>query len=281
MKLQRGVTLIELMIALALSVMLLMGITKIFSLGKQTLMSAESQMQHEEAGRLGLSYIRQAIRNAHYVPFDDNNVPIELSQLPGFPHEQADCEDKDLNPNYCNTLNQDANDSLTVSYIYQNDEEQFSCTQEFNNNKPIRIAVSFFVNSDEDVLKCQAYYYNQSTNGYVAKGKEVELVKNIIGLKLAYYYEDGVNISLINTSNTDRPAGMAVDTRWEKIKGVKIGVVVTSSDRGLDPSASVNVFGNRLSDDSDKFNIPAPYLRKVNKVYTTTVQAINYGAKRL
>ncbi|MBU2710151.1 prepilin-type N-terminal cleavage/methylation domain-containing protein [Zooshikella harenae] len=280
MKFQRGVTLIELMIALALSVMLLMGITKIFSLGKQTLMSAEGQMQHEEAGRLGLSYIRQAIRNAHYVPFDDNNVPIELSQLPGFPHNQADCEDKDLNPNHCNTLNQDANDSLTVSYIYQN-EEQFSCAQEFRNTDPIRIAVSFFIDSDEDVLKCKAYYYDQSINGYVARGNTVELVKNIIGLKLAYYYEDGVNTGLINTINKDSPAGMAVDTRWEKINGVKIGVVVTSSDRGLNPSASVNVFGNRLADDSDKFNIPDRYNNKVNKVYITTVQAINYGAKRL
>ncbi|MGI0117288.1 prepilin-type N-terminal cleavage/methylation domain-containing protein [Zooshikella sp. RANM57] len=273
MKTQRGVTLIELMIALALSVMLLMGITKIFSLGKQTLISAESQMQHEEAGRLGLSYIRQAVRNAYYVPFDDDSVPIELSQLSGFPHNQSDCADKDLDPALCNILNQNISDSLTVSYIYQN-EKQFSCAQDFGADEPIRIAVSFFVINDEDVLKCQAYYFDRSKSRYVSIGEEIELVKNIIGLKMEYYFENGNNIEIINSSNID--TGGANDPRWGKIKGIKVGVVVTSSDRGSNLSNSVHVFGNHAGDNSDRFNIPNLYQRKVNKVYTTTVQAINY-----
>ncbi|MBU2707404.1 prepilin-type N-terminal cleavage/methylation domain-containing protein [Zooshikella marina] len=263
MNTQRGVTLIELMIALALSVMLLMGITKIFSLGKQTLMSAESQMQHEEAGRLGLSYIRQAIRNAHYVPFDNNAVPIELSQLPGFPHETADCSDKGIEGGYCNQQSADDSDTLTVSYIYEN-ENQFSCSQTFVTS--MRIAVSFFVVNDQ--LMCQAYYFDKSRNRYIKEGNSVDLVKNIIGVKLFYYYKkSGVGKTAFNQREID----------WNNVRGVKIAVIVTSPDRKVGGAQqTVNVFGNNTN-----FNIPVNYQTKVNKVFATTVQAVNYGVKQL
>lgn len=62
----RGFTLVEVMIALTLSLLLVAGLTRIFLANKQTFDVATASARTQENGRMALSVLSRAIRNADY-----------------------------------------------------------------------------------------------------------------------------------------------------------------------------------------------------------------------
>lgn len=63
---QKGLSLIEVMVALALSLIITLGLTQIFSSNSQSFRVAEASARLQETGRLATSIIGREIRNASY-----------------------------------------------------------------------------------------------------------------------------------------------------------------------------------------------------------------------
>ena len=63
---QKGLSLIEVMVALALSLVITLGLTQIFSSNSQSFRVAEASARLQETGRLATSIIGREIRNASY-----------------------------------------------------------------------------------------------------------------------------------------------------------------------------------------------------------------------
>ncbi|SFR86452.1 type IV pilus assembly protein PilW [Marinobacter daqiaonensis] len=66
MGLQRGLSLIEIMVALTLGLILTLGLTQIFVANSQSFRLAEASSRVQESGRIGTSVLSREIRNADY-----------------------------------------------------------------------------------------------------------------------------------------------------------------------------------------------------------------------
>lgn len=63
---QRGLSLIEIMVALTLGLILTLGLTQIFVANSQSFRLAEASSRVQESGRIGLSILSREVRNADY-----------------------------------------------------------------------------------------------------------------------------------------------------------------------------------------------------------------------
>ena len=63
---QRGLSLVELMIAMALSLLLMLGVIQIFLSSKQTYSTNSALSRVQESGRFAMEFLTQDIRNAGY-----------------------------------------------------------------------------------------------------------------------------------------------------------------------------------------------------------------------
>ena len=77
--LQAGLSLVELMIALTLSVTLILGIFTVYTNSSQTTRVGESLARVQESGRIGLEIMSKEVRMAGYQGCSDNyTVPIRV-----------------------------------------------------------------------------------------------------------------------------------------------------------------------------------------------------------
>ncbi|WP_144780004.1 PilW family protein [Marinobacter maritimus] len=76
---QRGLSLVELMVALALSVTLILGIFTVYMDSSQTTRVGEALARVQESGRIGLEMMSQEVRMAGYQGCSDNyTVPVRV-----------------------------------------------------------------------------------------------------------------------------------------------------------------------------------------------------------
>jgi len=80
---QRGFTLLEMMVALSIGLVILLGVTKIFSANRMTYSLLEATGRLQENGQYALDYISQQIRLAGYYPnpYSVPGTPTTISTL--------------------------------------------------------------------------------------------------------------------------------------------------------------------------------------------------------
>jgi len=77
---QTGLTLIELMLGMTLSLFMLLGLTFLLLGGKASYRLQDQQAQVQETGRYAIDVLTRAIRQAGYVNWNDWHAPILLSE---------------------------------------------------------------------------------------------------------------------------------------------------------------------------------------------------------
>lgn len=116
-RVQLGLSVVELLIALALGLLLMTGIIQVFIASRQTYATNEAMGRLQENGRFALDFIARNARNAGYVD------PINIDKLPA-PLSTSGCGA------YCIGDNTDTNsDRITFSMqpVLQ-DGQRYSCT---------------------------------------------------------------------------------------------------------------------------------------------------------
>lgn len=79
---QRGLSLIELMVAISLGLVLTVGLVQIFSGNQRSFVTAEANMRVQESGRMTVEFLNRAIRNSDYwgcIPRDNVGNKLDPS----------------------------------------------------------------------------------------------------------------------------------------------------------------------------------------------------------
>ncbi len=221
---QLGLSIVELLIALALGLLLMTGIIQVFIASRQTYATNEAMGRLQENGRFALDFIARNARNAGYVD------PINIDNLPA-PLSTSGCGA------YCIGDNTDTNsDRITFSMqpVLQ-DGQRYSCTGDqvtppaVTNVKAI-IYNSFYVSNGS--LWC-----TWGEVGQAAKPPK-EIVSGIDSLRILY----GVAASA-NSDSAARYIPASNVTNWSQVRSVRIAVLANSIDKITPtPASSLNYY---------------------------------------
>ena len=235
---QSGMTLIEIMVALVISLFLLAGLLQMFIATRQSARVQENLSRVQENGRFGIEYINRVIRQAGY--------RSKGSIQNGFPFKkvsnganQADGSDND---GYNNS------DTITTRFEGEDADqgEVRSCLNQIIASSTISID-TLSVN-DSNNLQCQS--------GGIAQ----PILENVENMQIFYGVKIGNNISYIPASDIEN---------WDNVFSIRVSLVLKTADNNLaDTSQPYKLNGQiiPITDPKDK------YLRRV---FTTTVALRN------
>lgn len=110
-KTQAGLSIVELLVALLISLLLMTGVVQVFMASRQTYATNEAASRLQENGRFALEFIAQSARHAGYVSADNNTVdPL--------PRPIASSSSVDNCADTCSTQGTDAR-SDTISFALE------------------------------------------------------------------------------------------------------------------------------------------------------------------
>jgi len=120
---QKGLSLIELMIAMALGLILTFGVVQIFLSSKQTYTVVTAQSQTQENARVVKHFLGRGLRHAGY--WDDSTVPIALPNTGDFNDNQIVFA---TNNDSTDAAVLDGTDTITVRFNGTEDGQLQGCT---------------------------------------------------------------------------------------------------------------------------------------------------------
>lgn len=272
---QQGLSLIELMVAVVLGLILMVGIIQVFISSKQTYSNNEAKARMQENGRFALDFISRSARLAGYVEgIYTGNKPLPLVRngcagLVGIPGELC-------------TSNGAGNASDSVSFIMQPpivDGLRRDCAGNTITGPTALIANnSLIINQysiipaaagNPSALGCRAY--NLTTSAWVAGSGLQRLVDGIDSLQVIYG---------VNTSGDARSANRYVSADrvglnladWQNVRSVRISALANSVIE-TDATPATRQFA--LLDAAPLTVVDLGNDRRSRQIFTTTIQLKN------
>lgn len=219
-KAQAGLSIVELLVALVVSMLLMTGVVQVFLASKQTYASNEAASRLQENGRFALEFIAQSARHAGYVEAANNT--LETLPRPVLGPDDTACG------NLCSSQgtedNPDASDSIAFSSQPRLlDGARRDCLGNTNigtsniGNTDV-IANHFFIvneGTEQSALACNSRHIRENTvsNGSV-------LVEGIDALQVQYGI--GTTGTVAQYVSADRV------TNWNNVLAVRIAVLANS-----------------------------------------------------
>lgn len=230
---QRGISLIELMIAMTLALLLTLVITIVYLGSVQTSRNQDDNAQLQEMGRFGLEVLRRHLLPMGYVDNSPTNRNYRFSDIAAVPAVMG-CESSDFTASFssfaCGTAN--TSDSFTLSYQAQpvsGDNgaslSAFSATSGVGTDclgqDGGMVAISrFFVGADG--LQCEG-------NGNI--GAPITLLPGVEDMEITYGYDSDGN-EAVDRYYTASEIGTAT-TEWEKVRYVKVCLLIASQNNNV------------------------------------------------
>lgn len=266
---QQGISIVELLVALAVGMVLIAGIMQVFLASKNTYAVNQAMSTVQENGRFALEFIARSARQAGYVD-PNNKVSRPFAVIP----EVAKCSQESLPSKAC-TKNGDALKSDIVSFAFQPPINQAGArvdcigdTKEVDTND--KIVINRFLIADEDTaqatLSCQRMVLNKNLNFIDTAGsyEKASLVEGVDKVQIQYGVStNGDSHSVNKYINADK-----VD-KWDEVLAVRIGVIANSGS-DLNPAPVAKEF---YLFDTGPYTFPND--RKLRQVFTTTVHIRN------
>ncbi len=232
-KLQYGLTIVEFLIAITLSLLLLTGITQIFLANKATFNTTDSLSRVEENGRFAMEVLANSIRMAGYADPTKENVP------PPFYGQCAagdsDCISKSRgclsSQSWCTADGgNDANDRLA---IYFDPVDDLDC---LGNSHEGLIVNVFWVEEDEsndDLPSLYCRSYNPEADAWITNedGEDITeqpIAPGVESFQVLFGEHTGASSELV--PNRYVTASQVSD--WTQVKSVRIGMLIRSGGVG-------------------------------------------------
>lgn len=264
---QQGLTLLELMIALALSVVLIGGIITIYTSSKQTYKSRDQLSLMDENARVALLTLMRGLEHANY-KIEANDYFINATP------KKILCSNGKYNiakPNLLK-LTQDNSNGDTVGIIFSSDinlpidcaniwdsDDAIACrTNPVNNSQ--YVYNSFYVASNGSDNLPNLYCMSSRSN------TPVPIVQGVENIQFLY----GVNVDNDKNYTVDQYfTASQIETQklWGKILTIKVGILVRSIEPTLEKATSKTY---KVLDASVSFND-----RYQRAVYGTTIELRN------
>jgi len=215
---QQGLSLIELMIAMALGLILMLGVVQIFISSKQTYSVVTSQSQAQENARVVKHFLGRGLRHAGY--WDDSTLPIELPGDGVFAENQivfaTDNDSTDANV-------VDGTDTITVRYNGTADGQLSSCTGMPANQNQVIIDRYFVTpagpNTNVPSLQCDSEV--QTLAGASVSTAFQPLIIGIENLQ--------VEFGIGSADRIEQYVSADEVTNWMNVRSVRYAILATSN----------------------------------------------------
>ena len=247
---QLGLTIVELLVALVLSLLLLTGIVQVFLASKQTYATNEAMSVLQENGRFALEFVARSVRMGGYLePISTLTRPLGVQGVA------------------CTSLCSEngagnASDQLAVAFQPPRDPTtglRYDCAGKTVNNGPVLVNVFSVQNGS---LRCSSY----EQDPYKLLSQNIALVSGIDRLQVLY----GINTqgdldSVDQYVSADRVTGL---NRWNQVLAVRVAVLANSlSPVNPAPPARPYILLDAAPVSFDD--------RLARQVFTTTIQLKN------
>ncbi|MDP2244420.1 PilW family protein [Pseudomonas sp.] len=232
---QCGMSIVELLVALVISLLLMTGVVQVFLSSKQTYASNESASRLQENGRFALEFIAQSARHAGYV--EAANLSVSLPSTIASPGNGI-CNDSGT----CSSQGVDE-ESDNVAFVLQpriQDNLRRDClgvngtgTHAINDTD---IIINQFVIIEADpangephpALGCRS---RNTRGGWVTGATAQRLIDGIDALQVQYGISTGGDTSSVNQYvSADRVSN------WENVLAVRIAVLANSMNAVSPPA---------------------------------------------
>lgn len=259
---QTGLSLIELLVALLLGLILLLGISQVFLSSRQTFATNNAMSKLQENGRFALEFIARSARQAGYIS------PNSTLDIP-FPAEPVTCGlgTGSSNPCALNGTGSGASSdrvSFAAEPVIMDGALRDCAGITVTTNKVI--INSYFVmaadaNNPQPALACSSY--NRTDGAWITQNQR--LIDGIESLQILY----GVNTTG-NSKSVDQFVSADRVTQWANVLAVRIAVLANSIDDTSPTPPQRNYY---LLDAAPV--TPAAGDRKTRQIFTTTVHFNN------
>ena len=265
---QKGLSIVEFMVAITLGLLLLVGITQIFLSNKTTFNMTDSMSRLEENGRYAMEILARNIRMAGYADPSTADIP------PPFYGECdstdanciADDEDCDTGESFCTFDSGDAtSDRLAVYYDPVDDVDCIGTAH-------VGPLVNVFWIANDDTngnlpsLYCRGFDPNASPPSWIGGGAQ-PVAPGVENFQVLYGVlpDDRSDITPIRYVNAPEVF------RWANVKTVRIGLLMRGGGSGSGPVNRVRRYSVLdAGGDALVFNDNQPRM-----LYTTTVSINN------
>lgn len=205
---QRGLTVVELLVALLLSLLLLTGVIQVFLASKQTYSTNEAMSVLQENGRFALEFLGRSIRLGGYVE------PTAPALAPPFAIQGTACA------GLCTQNGAgDASDQLAVAFQPPRDPgtgKRYDCAGDTVDDDRVLVNV-FHVNNGS--LRCSSY----ELAPYEVRSQNIELVSGIDRMQVLF----GINTQGdLDSANQYVSADRVAD--WAQVRSVRVAVLANS-----------------------------------------------------
>lgn len=253
---QRGLTLVEIMVALVISLFLLAGLLQLFVGTRQSSRVQENLSRVQENGRFAIDYLGRIVRLTSY----RSRFTIEQGQSfdAAFPAVQA----------IQGTNDDGSNSSDTVTIAYEGEgagqgDIRNCLNAQINNNTIASNTLSINNNS----LQCRARTLTPA--GAVVSDQTQPIVENIENIQILYGQNTDNDIWRV----ADRyiPANNVND--WSQIVSIRISLLLRTAENNLVDSPQPYNFNGATIDPG----ATDPSDRRLRRVFTTTITLRNQG----
>ena len=243
---QSGMTLIEIMVALVISLFLLAGLLQMFIATRQSAKVQENLSRVQENGRFGIEYINRIIRQAGYR--SGTSILNGFSFKEKFKTNQADGSDND-----------GYNDSDTITARFEGENIDQGEVRNCLNTKIVStvalpvISIDTLSVNNSNNLQCQAI----TPAGGSAETQPI--LENVENMQILYGRKINNNVAYVSASDIG-------NNDWDDVFSVRVSLVLrTAEDRLVDAPQPYIVNGETIT----------PTDRRLYRVFTTTVALRN------
>lgn len=247
---QRGLTLIEIMVALVISLFLLAGLLQLFIGTRQSARVQENLSRVQENGRYAIDFIGRVARLTGY----RSRFTIERGQSFGtaFPAVQAIQGTNDDGSN--------SSDTITIAFEGEGagQGDIRNCLNEQINDNVI---ASNALSINNDNLQCRARTLTAAGN--VISDQTQPIVENVENIQILYGLPPPTNLgflSYIPASN--------VGSNWDQVVSIRVSLLLRTAENNLIDSPQPYTFnGTTIT--------PSAGDRRLRRVFTTTINLRN------
>lgn len=247
---QRGLTLIEIMVALVISLFLLAGLLQLFIGTRQSARVQENLSRVQENGRYAIDFIGRIARLTGY----RSRFTIERGQSFGtaFPAVQAIQGTNDDGSN--------SSDTITIAFEGEGagQGDIRNCLNEQINDNVI---ASNALSINNDNLQCRARTLTAAGN--VISDQTQPIVENVENIQILYGLPPPTNpgfLSYVPASN--------VGSNWDKVVSIRISLLMRTAENNLIDSPQPYTFNGATV-------TPSAGDRRLRRVFTTTINLRN------
>jgi type IV pilus assembly protein PilW len=261
---ENGFSLIELLVAMVIGLILLLGVSQVFLSSRQTFATNDSMTKLQENGRFALEFIASTARQAGYLsPGSPDDRP--------FPIEPINCGKGSGASNPCSS-NGAASASDRVSFSAEPaliiDGSLRDCAGSIVPADRVIINTYFIIpadaNNPQPSLGCSSY--NRKGNAWITQNQR--LIDGIESLQVLYGIASNESpLSVGSFISADR---VELQNKWADVVAVRIAVLANS----IDPVTPVPPQRGYYLLDAAPI-IPAADDRRAKQIFTTTIQLKN------